>query len=55
MPAAGGRVGELRDEVLDLGVQLAEPLAVQIEHLEQLPVDVELDLVPGAVADPHGL
>ena len=52
-PAARRRVGELGHEALDLRVQLAEPLAVEVERVEQLAVDVELDLVPGAVADAH--
>ena len=34
-------------------MQLAEALAVEVQRVEQLAVDVELDLVPGAVADPH--
>ena len=34
-------------------MQLAELLAVEVQRVEQLAVDVELGLVPGAVADPH--
>ena len=53
-PAARRGVGEVGDERLDLRVQLAEPLAVEVQRVEQLAVDVELDLVPRAVADAHG-
>ena len=52
-PAPRGGVGELGDERLDLRVQLAELLAVEVQRVEQLAVDVELGLVPGAVADAH--
>src|SRR5215218_5589302 len=52
-PAGGGLVGEPRRELLDLGVQLPELLAVEVERVEQLPVDVELRLAPRAVADAH--
>ena len=52
-PAARGGVGELDHEALDLGVKLAELLAVQVQGVEQLPVDVELGLVPGSVAHAH--
>ena len=54
VPAACGRVGEVRHEPLDLRVQLAEPLAVEPQRVQELAVDVELRLVPGAVAHPHG-
>ena len=36
-------------------MQLAELLAVDVQRVEQLAVDVELRLAPGAVADAHGL
>ena len=35
-------------------MQLAELLVVEVQRVEQLAVDVELGLAPGAVADPHG-
>ena len=54
LPARGGGVRELGHELLDLGVQLAELLVVEPERVEQLAVDVELRLAPGAVADAHG-
>src|SRR5215211_1828887 len=53
LPAPGGRAGEVGHEPLDLRVQLAEPLPVEPEGVQQLAVDVELDLVPGPVADAH--
>src|SRR6516165_1410532 len=34
-------------------MQLTELLAVEVQGVEQLAVDVELGLVPGPVADPH--
>ena len=51
-PAPRGGVREIGDEPLDLRVELAELLAVQVQRVEQLAVDVELGLAPGAVADP---
>ncbi len=53
LPPAGGRVGELGHEALDLRMQLAELLVVEVDGVEELTVDIELGLVPGAVADPH--
>src|SRR5947208_15774811 len=53
-PVTRGAVGELGDEALDLGVQLAELLAVEVQGIQQLAVDVELGLVPGSVADAYG-
>src|SRR2546430_2844541 len=53
-PAGGSHVGEVRDEFLDLRVQLAELLAVEVERVQQLAVHVELRLAPGAVAHAHG-
>ena len=50
-PAPRGGVREIGDEPLDLRVELAELLAVQVQRVEQLAVDVELGLAPGAVAD----
>src|SRR6516225_701257 len=35
-------------------MQLSELLAVQVERVDQLSVDVELGLAPSAVADPDG-
>ena len=35
-------------------MQLAELLVVEVQRVEQLAVDVELCLAPGAVADPDG-
>ena len=52
-PALGGGVGQLRHELLDLGMQVTEPLPVEVKSVQQLAVHVELGLVPGAVADPH--
>src|SRR5256885_3471698 len=49
-PAPRGGVGEVGDEGLDLGMKLAELVAVQVERVEQLAVDIELGLAPGAVA-----
>src|SRR5262245_62311682 len=54
VPSARGRVRELGDELLDLRVQLPEPLVVEVQRVEQLAVDVELTLPPCAVADPDG-
>src|SRR5215211_8264257 len=51
-PAPGGGVREIRHERLDLGVEVAQLLPVEPERVEQLAVDVELNLVPCAVADP---
>src|SRR5207237_1235413 len=51
-PAAGGGGGEVGDEALDLRVELAELLAVEVERVQELAVDVELLLRPGAVPDP---
>ena len=54
LPALGGGVRELGDELLDLGMKLAELLVVDPERVEQLAVDVELGLAPGAVPDTDG-
>jgi hypothetical protein len=51
-PAARRGVGEVRDERLNLRMQLAEHLAVHPDRVQQLAVHVELDLVPCAVPDP---
>ena len=53
-PPARCGVGQVGDEALDLRVQVAEPLAFRCDRVQQLAVDVELRLVPGPVADPHG-
>ncbi len=42
-----------RRRTLDLRVEVAELLAVEVDRVQQLAVDVELGLVPGAVADAH--
>ena len=52
-PALGGGIGKVRDELLDLGMQVTEAITVQVKSVQQLPVHVELGLVPGAVAHPH--
>ena len=52
VPAARRGVGQVGDELLDLRVQLTEPLTVKMQRVEQLAVDVELDLIPGAVPNP---
>ena len=52
-PAPRRRVGQVGDEAWISGMQVAEPLAVEVQRVEQLAVDVELGLVPGAVADAH--
>ena len=50
-PAPGRGVGEVRHEGLDLRMEVAQVLAVEPQRVEQLAVDVELHLIPGAVAD----
>ena len=35
-------------------MEVAEPLVIEVERVEELAVDVELGLAPGAVADAHG-
>ena len=54
VPAPRGGVRQVGHECLDLGVQLAQVLAVEVDRVEQLAVDVELRLIPRAVADPNG-
>ena len=54
LPAACGRVGEIGDEALDLRMEVAELLAIAVQQVEELAVDVELLLRPRAVADAHG-
>jgi hypothetical protein len=51
-PAAGGRVRRIRDERLNLRMEVAELLAVEPEGVQELTVHVELHLGPRAVADP---
>ena len=53
-PAPCSGVGEIGDEGLDLRVELAELFPVEVEGVQQLAVDVELYLIPGAVSNPHG-
>ena len=52
-PALRGGVGQVCHELLDLGMQIAEALPVEMKRVQQLAVHVELRLVPGAVADAH--
>src|SRR6266545_2201842 len=52
-PAPCRGVGEVGDERLDLGMELAELFPVQVQGVQELPVDVELYLVPGAVSEAH--
>ena len=52
-PVTCSAVRELGDEALDLGVQLAELLAVEVQSIEQLAVDIELGLIPRPVAHAH--
>ena len=49
-PAPCRGVGEVGHERLDLGMEVAQLLAVEPERVEQLAVDVQLHLVPCAVA-----
>ena len=49
-PAACSGVREIRHELLDLGMKVAQLVAVEIQRVEQLAVHVELRLPPGAVA-----
>src|ERR1700694_2028520 len=53
-PSQRRGVGEVCDEPLDLRMQLTELLPIAMERVQQLTVDVELSLRPGAVADSHG-
>src|SRR5947208_1826051 len=53
VPAAGGGVGQIGGEGLNLRVKRSELLPVGEERVEELAVDVELHLVPGTVADAY--
>src|SRR3954463_6801769 len=55
VPARGRGVGEKGDELWNSRMQPPELLAVQVQGVQQLAVDVELCLAPGAVADAHWL
>ena len=50
-PTAGGRVGQIGRKALDLRVQLAELVAIPVQRVEQLAVDIQLRLTPRVVAD----
>ena len=53
-PARGGGVGEIGEEAAGGRAEPLELLGESVHRVEQLAVDVDLALVPGAVADAHG-
>src|SRR5438093_5442217 len=52
-PTCGSGIGNLDQEVACNLVESTELILQAVRRIEELPVDVELALIPGAIADAH--
>jgi len=53
LPARAGGIGHIGQKFLGGAIEDRQPLAPHVHRTQELPVHIELPLVPGSVANPN--